>query len=85
MLQIRLDTARQFYMEDVVLSETSLAAEDPDVLKKTEAYCVEKVEALLEKAGRYIWVVAMKIFNVGTGMCCTYVKRIIRIRIVGND
>ena len=50
-------------MEDIVLSETSLDAEDPDVLKKTEAYCVEKVEALLEKAGRCMWVVAMKIFN----------------------
>ena len=57
-MQIRLDTVRQFYMEDIVLSETSLDAEDPDVLKKTEAYCVEKVEALLEKAGQYTWVVA---------------------------
>ena len=38
-------------MEDIILSETSLDPEDPDALKKTEAYCVEKVETLLEKAG----------------------------------
>ena len=53
-------------MEDIVLSETSLDADDPDVLKKTEAYCVEKVETLLEKAGRYTWIVAYQIYHNAT-------------------
>ncbi len=38
-------------MEDIVLSETSLDPDDHDIVKKTETYCLEKVEALLDKAG----------------------------------
>ena len=51
LLQVGLETVRQFYMEDIILSETSLDHEDPDVVKKTEAYCYEKAETLIEKAG----------------------------------
>lgn len=49
---IKLETVRQFYMEDVVLQETSLDPLDHDIAKKMEAYCQEKVEMLLDKAGR---------------------------------
>lgn len=50
--KIPLTTVRQFYMEDVVLSETELDPADHDINRKVEDYCVEKVEAILEKAGR---------------------------------
>lgn len=50
MTKIPLDTVRQFYMEDVILSETSLNPEDHNINKKVEAYCTEKVEAMIEKA-----------------------------------
>lgn len=48
--KIPLTTVRQFYMEDVVLSETELDPADHDINRKVEDYCVEKVEAILEKA-----------------------------------
>jgi double-strand break repair protein MRE11 len=54
MTKIPLDTVRQFYMEDVVLSDTSLNPEDHDVIKQVDAYCTEKVESLIEKAGN-LW------------------------------
>jgi hypothetical protein len=41
-------------MEDVVLSDTSLNPEDHDVIKQVDAYCTEKVESLIEKAGN-LW------------------------------
>ncbi|KAL8607335.1 hypothetical protein ACOMHN_039485 [Nucella lapillus] len=47
---IPLQTVRQFYLEDVVLGDTSLNPCDPSVGKKVEAFCREKVERLLEKA-----------------------------------
>ena len=51
MSKIPLETCRQFYFEDVVLRETTLDPSDHDIAKKTEAYCHERVEMLLEKAG----------------------------------
>ncbi|KAK7112168.1 double-strand break repair protein MRE11-like [Littorina saxatilis] len=47
---IPLTTVRQFYLEDVVLADTTLNPNDPNVGRKIEAFCREKVEALLEKA-----------------------------------
>ena len=49
--KIKLQTVRQFYMEDIILTETVLNPGDHDLCRKLEAYCVEKVEALIEKAG----------------------------------
>ncbi|XP_052818533.1 double-strand break repair protein MRE11-like [Mya arenaria] len=49
---IRLETVRQFYMEDIVLSDTSLNPLDHDIGKKVEAYCQRRVEDLLERAAR---------------------------------
>ena len=54
MTKIPLDTVRQFYHEDIILHETSLNPEDHNLAKKVEAYCTEKVEALLEKAGKLL-------------------------------
>ena len=51
MSKIPLETCRQFYFEDIVLRETTLNPADHDIAKKTEAYCHERVEMLLEKAG----------------------------------
>lgn len=48
--KIPLTTVRQFYMEDVVLSETELNPADHDIDRKVDTYCFEKVEAILEKA-----------------------------------
>lgn len=50
MTKIPLETVRQFYMEDIMLSDTSLNPEDHNVNKQVEAYCTEKVESLIEKA-----------------------------------
>ncbi len=50
--KLPLQTVRQFYMEDIVLSETSLNPDDPQIAKKVLAFCAEKVEALLDKAGK---------------------------------
>ncbi|KAK3579518.1 hypothetical protein CHS0354_028347 [Potamilus streckersoni] len=50
MSKIPLQTVRQFYMKDVVLSDTSLNPADHDIVKKVEAYCQEVVESLLDKA-----------------------------------
>ncbi|KAL3876816.1 hypothetical protein ACJMK2_034610 [Sinanodonta woodiana] len=50
MSKIPLETVRQFYMQDVVLGDTSLNPADHDVVKKVEAYCQEIVESLLDKA-----------------------------------
>ncbi|XP_050394505.1 double-strand break repair protein MRE11 [Patella vulgata] len=50
MTKIPLETVRQFYIEDIVLSETTLSPDDHDVSKKVEAYCQQKVENLLQKA-----------------------------------
>lgn len=49
---IRLETVRQFYMENIVLSETSLDPEDQNAVRKVEIFCSEKVEQLIEKAGK---------------------------------
>ncbi|KAK6171195.1 hypothetical protein SNE40_019436 [Patella caerulea] len=50
MTKIPLETVRQFYIEDIVLSETTLSPDDHDISKKVEAYCQQKVENLLQKA-----------------------------------
>ncbi|XP_033738738.1 double-strand break repair protein MRE11-like [Pecten maximus] len=50
MTEIPLETVRPFYMEDVMLSDTSLNPQDHNIAKKVEAFCSEKVEGLLEKA-----------------------------------
>ena len=52
--KIKLETVRQFYMEDIVLEDTSLDPLDHDIAKKMEAYVHERVESLLEKAGKLI-------------------------------
>ena len=49
--KIKLETVRQFYLEDIVLSNTNINPGDPDVAKKVESYCCRKVEELLDKAG----------------------------------
>lgn len=49
--KIPLKTVRQFYMEDITLNETTLNPTDPGVMKKVEAYCKERVEMMLIKAG----------------------------------
>lgn len=51
-IKIFLIIVRQFYMEDVVFSETELNLVDYDIDRKVEVYCFEKVEVILEKAGR---------------------------------
>ncbi len=51
--KLPLKTVRPFYFEDVVLSETSLDPDDPDICKKVEAFCVEKVEAICDRSGMY--------------------------------
>ena len=52
MTKLPLETCRQFFFEDIVLKDTSLNPSDHDIAKKVEAYCTEKVECLLEKAGK---------------------------------
>ena len=49
--KIRLETVRQFYMDEIVLSETSINPGDPDATRRVESYCTEKVQYLLDKAG----------------------------------
>ena len=49
---IPLQTVRQFYMEDVVLSN-HVDPKDKSGLKKAEDFCTEKVEELLAKAGLF--------------------------------
>lgn len=49
--KIKLETVRQFYFEDMTLSETNIKPEDPNCVKKIESYCSEKLEELLEQAG----------------------------------
>ncbi|XP_013792884.2 double-strand break repair protein MRE11-like [Limulus polyphemus] len=48
--KIPLQTVRQFYIEDIVLSETSLNPEDPDIAERVLEYCCERVENLIDKA-----------------------------------
>ena len=52
MEKLPIETCRQFFFEDIVLRDTSLNPSDHDIAKKVEAYCTEKVECLLEKAGK---------------------------------
>lgn len=52
MKKIPLETVRPFYMEDIVLGETTLNPDDHNVSKQMEAFCTEKVETLLDKAGK---------------------------------
>ncbi|XP_015759100.1 PREDICTED: double-strand break repair protein MRE11-like [Acropora digitifera] len=49
MTKVKLETVRPFYIEDVVLSNTDI---DPTQEERVMAYLVEKVEQLIEKAGR---------------------------------
>ena len=49
--KLPLTTVRTFYMEDIVLCDTSLNPGDPDVVKNVEVYCAQKVTELLEQAG----------------------------------
>lgn len=42
---------RPFYMEDLALQETSLNPDDPDIAKKVQAYCAERVDGMIDKAG----------------------------------
>ena len=53
MQSIPLKSVRQLYMEDVVLSKHVRMGE-PNSQKKCEAFCAEKVEALLAKAGKFV-------------------------------
>ena len=54
MKKLKLETVRQFYLEDIVLGDTSLNPNDINISKKVEVYCNEKIEALLEKAGKIL-------------------------------
>ena len=49
--KLPLTTVRPFYMEDIVLCDTSLNPGDPDIAKNIEIYCAQKVTELLEQAG----------------------------------
>jgi len=51
-----LETVRPFYLEDVVLSESNINPGDPDVVRKVEMFCAEKVSSLLDKAGIAIFM-----------------------------
>ena len=64
---IPLQTVRQFYLEDIVLADTSLNPNDPSVGKKVEVFCQEKVEALLRKAGELVLMVLVE--NAGELLC----------------
>ena len=48
--KIPLETVRPFCMEDIVLSSTKINPDDPDCANKVEAYCMEKVDAMIEQA-----------------------------------
>ena len=52
--KIKLNTVRQFLMEDIVLQDTKIRPQDPNVIKKVETYCTEVVEKLLIKAGEFL-------------------------------
>ncbi|XP_042189906.1 double-strand break repair protein MRE11 [Callorhinchus milii] len=54
MQKIPLKTVRQFHIEDIILRDHSAIfnPEDPKVTQKIEAFCAEKVEALLDLAER---------------------------------
>ena len=38
-------------MQDIVLSDTTLNPDDPNITKKVEAFCASKVEDMLIEAG----------------------------------
>ncbi|PVD39024.1 hypothetical protein C0Q70_01651 [Pomacea canaliculata] len=48
---VKLETVRQFYMEDIVLSKTSLDPNDINAVENVEEFCRKKVEQLIAKAG----------------------------------
>ena len=50
--KIPLETVRPFYMEDIIMSETSLNPDDPEITKMMEKYCEKKIEYLISKAGK---------------------------------
>ena len=52
--KLPLVTVRPFYIEDIVLCETSLAPNDPEIAKKIEVYCAQKVADLIEQAGMFL-------------------------------
>lgn len=49
--QVKLETVRQFYMEDIVLSKTTLDPNDINAVENVEEFCRKKVEELITKAG----------------------------------
>lgn len=51
MTKLPLDTVRQFYMEDVVLADTTLNPDDVELERKVQVYLKEKIDQLLVKAG----------------------------------
>ena len=61
--KIPLQTVRKFYLEDIVLSDTTLNPSDPNAGKKVEAYCQERVESLLDTAGMIILLCFCSIFG----------------------
>jgi len=54
--KLPLETVRPFYLEDVILSESHINPGDPDVVRKVEMYCAEKVSSLLEKDGIAVFI-----------------------------
>lgn len=50
MTKIPLETVRQFYMEDIILCETSLDLSDNNISNKVMQYCAAKIDELLERA-----------------------------------
>ena len=51
MKPVPLHSVRQFYLEDIILKDTTLNPLEQDIGKKLMAYCTEKVENMIEKAG----------------------------------
>jgi len=54
--KLPLETVRPFYLEDVVLSESHINPGEPEVVRKVETFCAEKVSSLLEKDGIAVFI-----------------------------
>ena len=50
--KVALQTVRPFVLESIVLAETAMKPDDPDVARKVEAYCTERVDMMIERAGQ---------------------------------
>lgn len=62
MKKLKLETVRPFYLEEIVLSDTGINADDRNANKKVIDYVSEKVTAMLEKARAY-WYLLIDILT----------------------